>query len=128
VGIWTRAPYIHNGSVPTLYHVLVPSERPAKFSRGSVSYDTAKVGYQWEFDKLAALHGVDPTVSVFDTTWDSSSNGGHNKNLTIDAAGNILHAGWDGTPKAGESQVRLDWSGPENKDAVADLLEFLKTL
>ena len=27
-GIWASAPYFHNGSVPTLYHVLFPAERP----------------------------------------------------------------------------------------------------
>jgi hypothetical protein len=32
-GIWSRFPYLHNGSVPTLYHMLVPpSERPEVFS------------------------------------------------------------------------------------------------
>jgi hypothetical protein len=32
-GIWARAPYLHNGSVPTLYHLLVPGERPVEFLR-----------------------------------------------------------------------------------------------
>ena len=40
-GIWSRAPYLHNGSVPTLYHLLVPSERPQQFLRGSIDYDQA---------------------------------------------------------------------------------------
>lgn len=32
-GIWSRFPYLHNGSVPTLYHLLVPQqERPEVFS------------------------------------------------------------------------------------------------
>jgi hypothetical protein len=127
-GVWARAPYLHNGSVPTLYHVLAPSERPAKFARGSASYDPIKVGFQWDIAKLDSYRGVDPTTSVFDTSWDSSSNSGHNKNLAIDASGNILRSGWDGAPQAGELRVRLDWSGPENKKALADLLEYLKTI
>jgi hypothetical protein len=128
VGLWSRAPYIHNGSVPTLYHVLVPSERPAKFVRGAIGYDAAKVGYQWNIDKLADYRNADATAAPFDTTWDSSSNSGHNKNLTIDATGKILRVGWDGAQQPGEQRVRLDWSGAENKDSLADLLEYLKTL
>ena len=32
-GIWSRFPYLHNGSVPTLYHLLIPPEdRPVVFS------------------------------------------------------------------------------------------------
>lgn len=127
-GLWARAPYLHNGSVPTLYHVLVPSERPQKFVRGSVSYDPVKVGFQWEIDKLDAARGVDPTVAVFDTTWDSSSNAGHDQNLVIDASGNILRKGWDGPQNPGEFRVRLNWTGAENKESLADLIEYLKTL
>jgi hypothetical protein len=127
-GAWARAPYMHNGSVPTLYHVLVPSERPAKFVRGSISYDPTNVGFQWDIAKLEAYRSVDPTASVFDTAWDSSTNSGHNKNLTIDAGGNILRNSWEGTQQPGELRVRLDWSGPENKERLADLLEYLKTL
>lgn len=127
-GAWARAPYLHNGSVPTLYHLLVPAERPAKFARGSISYDPERVGYQWEFAKLDQLRTADATVSVFDTSWDSASNGGHDKNLVIDSSGKILRVGWDGAPQAGEQRVRLDWSGPDNKKALDDLLEYLKTI
>ena len=47
-GIWARAPYLHNGSVPTLYHLLVPRQRPARFIVGSMQYDTAMVGFEWQ--------------------------------------------------------------------------------
>jgi len=46
-GIWARAPYLHNGSVPTLFHLLVPASRPAVFQRGSSDYDQDKVGFVW---------------------------------------------------------------------------------
>lgn len=127
-GLWARAPYLHNGSVPTLYHLLVPSERPAKFMRAAVSYDPAKVGFQWDIAKLDSARATDPTAAVFDTSWDSASNSGHNKNLVIDATGKILRSGWDGAQQPGELRVRLDWGGADNKDALADLLEYLKTL
>jgi hypothetical protein len=45
-GIWATAPYLHNGSVPTLYDLLLPAkDRPAGFSLGTREYDPAKVGY-----------------------------------------------------------------------------------
>ena len=48
-GIWLRAPYLHNGSVPTLYDLLLPpAQRPEKFYRGYNVYDPVKVGYVTE--------------------------------------------------------------------------------
>jgi hypothetical protein len=43
-GIWAVAPYLHNGSVPTLEALLTPSDkRPAEFKVGP-EYDIQKVG------------------------------------------------------------------------------------
>ena len=45
-GIWATAPYLHNGSVPTLYDMLLPAaERPKTFNLGTHEYDPVKVGY-----------------------------------------------------------------------------------
>jgi mono/diheme cytochrome c family protein len=45
-GVWLRAPYLHNGSVPTLRDLLEPaSKRPATFYRGYDVYDPARVGF-----------------------------------------------------------------------------------
>jgi mono/diheme cytochrome c family protein len=45
-GIWARAPYLHNGSVPTLRDLLEPPERrPAVFYRGYDVYDQGRVGF-----------------------------------------------------------------------------------
>ncbi len=53
-GIWATAPYLHNGSVPTLYDLLLPAKqagdpeegeyRPANFVLGSREFDPVKVG------------------------------------------------------------------------------------
>lgn len=67
-GIWARAPYLHNGSVPTLYHLLT-GERPATFYRGNVAYDQEKVGFVW--DK------AEPGAALFDTSKSGLSNTGH---------------------------------------------------
>jgi cytochrome c5 len=68
-GIWARAPYLHNGSVPTLA-ALLTKQRPAKFWRGNITYDEAGVGFTWD-------SAVTPYAAVYDTTLSGNSNGGH---------------------------------------------------
>jgi len=52
-GIWASAPYFHNGSVPTLWHVLHPSERPKVWQRTEDGYDKTKVGLEvTAFDRV----------------------------------------------------------------------------
>ena len=47
-GIWASAPYFHNGSVPTLWHVLHPTDRPVVWKRTPTGYDEARVGLEIE--------------------------------------------------------------------------------
>jgi hypothetical protein len=45
-GIWATAPYLHNGSVPTLHDLLLPPERrPTSFYLGASEFDPVKVGF-----------------------------------------------------------------------------------
>jgi mono/diheme cytochrome c family protein len=45
-GIWLRAPYLHNGSVPSLRDLLEPvANRPKVFYRGYDVYDPVNVGF-----------------------------------------------------------------------------------
>ncbi len=45
-GVWLNAPYLHNGSVPTLADLLeAPANRPATFWRGYDLYDSARLGF-----------------------------------------------------------------------------------
>ena len=45
-GLWLRAPYLHNGSVPTLRDLLEPAaKRPKVFYRGDDLYDPVNVGF-----------------------------------------------------------------------------------
>lgn len=43
-GIWATAPYFHNGSVPTLWHLLHTAERPLVWTRTPDGYDQQRVG------------------------------------------------------------------------------------
>ncbi|MDE1149597.1 MAG: di-heme-cytochrome C peroxidase [Azospirillaceae bacterium] len=44
-GIWATGPYLHNGSVPTLWGVLKSSARPTVFAIGDREFDPVEVGY-----------------------------------------------------------------------------------
>lgn len=47
-GIWATAPYLHNGSIPTLYHLFHAEERPQVWRRTENGYDTERVGLEVE--------------------------------------------------------------------------------
>src|SRR5205807_4934434 len=52
-GIWATAPYFHNGSAPTLWHVLHPDERPAVWRRSEDGYDRERIGLEvTTFDRV----------------------------------------------------------------------------
>jgi len=68
-GIVFTAPYLHNGSVPTLWDLLLPpSQRPTKFYVGDHDFDPKKGGYKT---------GWEPYSMLFDTTLTGNGNGGH---------------------------------------------------
>jgi mono/diheme cytochrome c family protein len=52
-GVWASAPYLHNGSIPTLYHLFNAAERPAVWKRTENGYDAERVGL--EVEELAAI-------------------------------------------------------------------------
>ena len=71
-GVWLRAPYLHNGSVPTLRALLFPEERPRTFYRGYDVYDWQTVGLRVGWPRRAERSGV-----RFDTSARGNSNAGH---------------------------------------------------
>lgn len=72
-GVWLRAPYLHNGSVPTLRDLLEPaSSRPAVFYRGDDVYEPARVGFR---SSVAADNGH--TFFRYDTQAPGNANAGH---------------------------------------------------
>lgn len=72
-GIWATAPFLHNGSVPTLYDLLSPpAERPATFRLGGWAFDPVRVG-------LAPHDG--PGGFTFDTSLPGNRNTGHDSRI-----------------------------------------------
>jgi len=79
-GIWATAPYLHNGSVPSLYDLLLPATknpgdpvgmeyRPTKFNVGSREFDPMKVGFK--------SAGYDGFLFLTDPLILGNSNAGH---------------------------------------------------
>jgi hypothetical protein len=97
-GIWLRAPYLHNGSVPTLRDLLKrPEDRPRNFCTGNTVYDWENVGFVADMNFRNANR---PCGNFFhyDTSVTGNSNAGHEFGTDLE---------------------------PYEKDA---LIEFLKTL
>lgn len=72
VGVWATAPYLHNGSVPDLRALLLPSERPVRWRRlaGPEDYDPQRVGVRWE-------EGPSSDPNTYDTEVEGLSAQGH---------------------------------------------------
>ena len=87
-GIWASAPYFHNGSVPTLWHVLNPQARPKVWRRKALQLDEVKVGLQIESVREVPVDLRDPASkrSYFDTTVRGKSNEGHDYPEVLDQA------------------------------------------
>jgi hypothetical protein len=71
-GIWATPPYLHNGSVPSLYALLGANperDRPKTFCLGNRAYDPEKAG----LDVASCPSGT----FTFDTTKNGNSNRGH---------------------------------------------------
>ncbi|PQO28257.1 c-type cytochrome [Blastopirellula marina] len=77
-GVWATAPYFHNGSVPTLWHVLHPEQRPKIWRWAGKSYDHQQMGISVKqlAEVPGGLHAIDKR-EVFDTSRFGKSSAGH---------------------------------------------------
>ncbi|MGH1486501.1 MAG: di-heme-cytochrome C peroxidase [Cellvibrionaceae bacterium] len=110
-GIWATAPYLHNGSVPTLYDLLLPKKRPGDPDDGEYRPNNFQVGCR-ELDviKMGLLcSGTNGTA--FDTEEKGNSNAGHE-----------YAAGFTAPLGKNKPLPRI------NKQDRMALIEFIKTL
>ena len=85
-GIWLRAPYLHNGSVPTLRDLLDPPEqRPVRFCRGTALYDWKKLGFVSATTKMNEQDAC-PGLFLYDTKVRGNGNLGHVYGTALDDA------------------------------------------
>ncbi|MCI0641001.1 MAG: c-type cytochrome [Gemmataceae bacterium] len=82
-GVWATAPYFHNASVPTIYHVLNSKARPKIFTRSfgteKEDFDAERVG--WKISECdRSIANKLPAIErrrIYDTTRPGQSNAGH---------------------------------------------------
>ena len=98
-GIWASAPYFHNGSVPTLWHVLHPSERPKIWRRVEQGLDSNRIGFVFE-----NVEKVPRGLASFDRRW------------------------YFDTSVTGKSAAGHFYPDALSEDEKTSLLEYLKTL
>ena len=108
-GLWARAPYLHNGSVPSMWELLSPEDRrPEAFELGVDVYDQARMGFAAE----RLIPASDGFVRADGTRYD----GGRF----------VLDLRLKGNSAAGHSGAKY---GTDLSDAdKRALIEFLKTL
>lgn len=106
-GVWAQAPYLHNGSVPTIFHLLVPSERPDVFMKSRLDYDQKLLGFSWALSK--ENNKREEGYKFNTNAIPAFSNKGHDKDIVINGA---TH--------------KLDWS--DDKDGAMAIIEYMKTL
>ena len=90
-GVWASWPYLHNGSVPTLWALLQPSsERPKTFYVGRA------VDKKTDFDRVRNGYPLHPPEKwktpsrKYDTSESSKSNSGHDVGIFMDRDGKSL--------------------------------------
>lgn len=77
-GIWASAPYLHNGSLPTLWHVLDSSSRPTIWRRQQLGPDLRRGGLLVEeLEQLPPRTPQEQRRWYFDTRQRGKSNRGH---------------------------------------------------
>jgi mono/diheme cytochrome c family protein len=80
-GVWATAPYLHNGSVPTIELVLNSKARPAVWKRidlDSAHFDENALGWPWVKPPYSQLEApATEQKFIYDTSYWSQSNTGH---------------------------------------------------
>ena len=77
-GLWLRAPFLHNGSVPTLTDLLETQDRrPKTFWRGYDVYDPTTLGF------VSSGPDAERVGTLYDTSRAGNNNGGHPYGTTL---------------------------------------------
>lgn len=90
VGIWASAPYLHNGSVPTLRALLDPALRPDRWRRVDGGYDPVDVGLSYDVVDGATDRDTIEGRKVVDTDLEAMGNQGHDMALPEGAVEPLL--------------------------------------
>lgn len=79
-GIWSTAPYLHNGSVKSLYELLLTPDMRSRVSKtftvGCTEFDPVNVGVECDSER-GKMSAGNKELKVFDTTIKGNANSGH---------------------------------------------------
>lgn len=76
-GVWASAPYLHNGSVPSIWALLTPEARPEVFELGGHMLDFDRLGIALDGARYPTAYAPFSIPALFDTTLPGYSNAGH---------------------------------------------------
>jgi len=85
-GIWASAPYLHNGSIPTIWALLSPAERPKQFELGGHALDFDRLGLRLVDGSYPEGYQPFSDPVLFDTTQPGQSNTGHTYGASLSTA------------------------------------------
>jgi len=116
-GVWSTAPYLHNGSVPSLYWMLTPAaERPTSFCQGARDYDPKQVGF-------AVPKGGESSCKVGQTLFVAKDSSGK----PVKGNSTLGHS-FEGPAKPNKDYPNGIIGGAFSEEERLDLIEYLKTL
>jgi hypothetical protein len=117
-GVWATAPYLHNGSVPSLYWMLRPAaERPKQFCQGARDFDPEQVGF-----RVAA--GGDSSCKTGETLFATTGSDGKAIN-----GNSVMGHSLEAAPGQDMKTYKNGVIGRTLKEEERlDLIEYLKTL
>lgn len=117
-GVWATAPFLHNGSVPTLMDMLKPAEQRPKFVQlGTTEFDVEQVGIKQTLelddnDNPVYINGI----FILDTKLPGNLNTGHE-----------FSSQWDGSKSYDQQKKGVIGPLLTNTERM-QIIEFLKTI
>jgi hypothetical protein len=119
-GIWATAPFLHNGSIATLYDLLSPfNERPRYVQLGSTQFDVDHVGIQQDTNIAAQLEQNEPPADYINGVFILNTQEMGNLNTGHEFDASFIKG----------SKNKKGVIGPELAPAQREaLVEYLKTL
>lgn len=142
-GIWATAPYLHNGSVPTLYDLFLPTCkkgerglgenntcRPDAFTVGQRELNPIKVGLKTENLLSYKAKSGEPELFIFDTKLYGNHNYGHEYASGKDPIPLVDENGQPQRDKWGKPLGIDTWQVKPalNHEQRMSLIEYIKTL
>mgnify|MGYP002757350503 CR=1 FL=1 len=115
-GVWATAPYLHNGSVPSLRWLLTPAaQRPTAFCQGARDYDPQDVGFH-------VAPGGETSCQTGETLFATSDSNGPIK------GNSVMGHSFEGPDRPNKDYPKGVIGRGFSDEERLNLIEYLKTL